>query len=121
VVICSWWTPNGKFQANDQFFGSPATLTASNAKTLIDRIDTSLTNVNNARASLGASQNRLSSVINTLGNSIESASASRSRILDADFAAETAALTKQQILQQSGIAQLSQANQIPQSVLKLLQ
>jgi len=111
----------GKFKANDKFFGTPATLTAENSKVLIERIDTSLTNVNNARASLGASQNRLSSVINSLGNSIESASASRSRILDADFAAETAALTKQQILQQSGIAQLSQANQIPQSVLKLLQ
>ena len=94
---------------------------ANRAATMISDVDAALTLVTKARASLGAIQNRFSSIINSLGNAVEAASASRSRIVDADFAAETAQLTKSQILQQAGIAQLSQANQIPQSVLKLLQ
>jgi len=98
------------------------TITDANAATaMISEVDAALGVVTKARASLGAIQNRFSSIINSLGNSVEAASASRSRIVDADFAAETAQLTKSQILQQAGIAQLSQANQIPQSVLKLLQ
>jgi len=101
--------------------GSGDVTSAANAGTLIDAVDGALKQVSGARASLGALQNRFSSVINSLGNAVEAASASRSRIVDADFAAETANLTKSQILQQAGIAQLSQANQIPQSVLKLLQ
>jgi len=100
--------------------GNSNVLSASNAGILIGDVDDALKQVNSARASLGAIQNRFGSVINSLGNSIEAATASRSRVLDADFAAETANLTKSQILQQAGVAQLSQANQLPQVVLSLL-
>jgi len=100
--------------------GAGNVLSAANAGTLIGDVDTALKQVNSARASLGAIQNRFSSVINSLGNSMEAATASRSRVLDADFASETANLTKSQILQQAGVAQLSQANQLPQVVLSLL-
>ena len=93
---------------------------ANAAGVLIADVDSALIKVNSARASLGAIQNRFSSVVNSLGNSIEAATASRSRVLDADFAQETANLTKSQILQQAGVAQLSQANQLPQVVLSLL-
>jgi len=100
--------------------GAGDVLSAANAGTLIGDVDNALKYVNSARASLGAIQNRFSSVINSLGNSMEAATASRSRVLDADFASETANLTKSQILQQAGVAQLSQANQLPQVVLSLL-
>ena len=100
--------------------GGGNVLSAANAGTLIGDVDNALKYVNSARASLGAIQNRFSSVINSLGNSMEAATASRSRVLDADFASETANLTKSQILQQAGVAQLSQANQLPQVVLSLL-
>jgi flagellin len=70
---------------------------------------------------LGAIQNRFESTIANLQNVSENVSAARSRILDADFAAETAALTKAQIMQQAGVAMLAQANQLPQTVLSLLQ
>ena len=73
------------------------------------------------RSSLGAIQNRFESTISSLSAVNENLEASRSRILDADFAAETAALTRAQILQQAGIAILAQANTAPQSVLALLQ
>jgi len=100
--------------------GAGNVLSAANAGSLIGDVDDALKYVNSARASLGAIQNRFSSVINSLGNSMEAATASRSRVLDADFASETANLTKSQILQQAGVAQLSQANQLPQVVLSLL-
>ena len=70
---------------------------------------------------MGAVQSRFESVVSNLQQSSENAQASRSRILDADFAAETAAMTKAQILQQAGISVLSQANAAPQNVLALLQ
>ena len=76
--------------------------------------------LSNARAELGAIQSRLETTISNLQTSTENLSASRSRIQDADFAAETAALTRQQILQQAGTAMLAQANQIPQQILTLL-
>jgi len=72
------------------------------------------------RAELGAKQNRFSSTIRNQTNIIENVSAARSRIQDADFAAETAELTKAQILQQASISILGQANQRPQSALSLL-
>ncbi|NJO99872.1 flagellin FliC [Pseudomonas sp. hsmgli-8] len=87
----------------------------------ITAIDAALNSVNNTRADLGAKQNRLESTISNISNIIENATASRSTIQDVDFAAETAELTKQQTLQQASTAILSQANQIPSSVLKLLQ
>ncbi|HPF25498.1 MAG TPA: flagellin [Steroidobacteraceae bacterium] len=86
----------------------------------IQQADSALQQVNTARATLGAIQNRFSSVVANLTTGAENITAARSRILDADFAAETAALTKAQILQQAGTAILSQANAVPQNVLSLL-
>ena len=80
-----------------------------------------LDDVNGKRAVFGATQNRFSAVITNLQTSVENQSAARSRIMDADFAAETAALSRAQILQQAGTAMVAQANQVPQQVLKLLQ
>ena len=80
-----------------------------------------LSTVNATRAELGAYQNRFESVVASVQTTSENLSASRSRVVDADFAQETANLTKAQILQQSGIAMLSQANSVPQNVLALLQ
>ena len=84
------------------------------------RVDNALTRVNELRSALGAVQNRLESTIANLATSIENLSASKSRILDADFAAETSRLSKAQVLQQAGISVLAQANQLPQAVLSLL-
>ena len=95
--------------------------TAANAATAITTIDDALSTVNALRADLGAVQNRFESVIASVQTTSENLSASRSRVVDADFAQETANLTKAQILQQSGIAMLSQANSVPQNVLALLQ
>jgi flagellin len=94
--------------------------TGANAKAAIDIIDTALNTINSARASLGAIQNRFSSVVVSLQTSSENLSASRSRIRDTDFAAEVAGLTRNQILQQAGTAMLAQANSLPQTVLSLL-
>lgn len=93
---------------------------ASAAGSMIDSVDELLASVNSERANLGAVQNRFESVIRNGENTVENLSASRSRIEDADFAQETANLTKFQILQQAGVSVLSQANALPQSVLGLL-
>ena len=90
------------------------------AATMIATIDTALNTVNSERATYGAMQNRFEAVIANLQISAENQEAARSRIVDADFAAETAALTRAQILQQAGTAMLAQANAAPQSVLSLL-
>ena len=94
--------------------------TAAGAENALTALDAALTTINNARADLGAIQNRFSSVVSSLQTTSENLSASRSRILDADFAAETAALTRAQILQQAGTAMLAQANSLPNNVLTLL-
>ncbi len=94
--------------------------TISGANTALSSVDAALATVNTSRASLGAYQNRFGSVVANLQTTSENLSASRSRILDADFAAETAALTRGQILQQAGVAILAQANALPQNVLALL-
>jgi flagellin len=91
----------------------------ANANTAIQRADAALTAVSSLRSQLGAIQNRFESTISNLGAVSENLTASRSRIQDADFAAETAALTKGQILQQAGVAVLAQANAVPQTVLGL--
>jgi flagellin len=104
--------------------GSLATVditTVANANTTIQRIDAALTSVSSLRSDFGAVQNRFESTIANLSTTAENISASRSRIRDADFAAETAELTRTQILQQAGVAMLAQANAMPQSVLSLLQ
>jgi flagellin len=92
----------------------------SGANTAITSIDAALTTVNSSRASLGAYQNRFASVVSTLQETSENLSASRSRIQDADFAQETANLTRSQVLQQAGVAILAQANALPNQVLALL-
>jgi flagellin len=92
----------------------------TDAQLAIGQIDNALTAVNSSRAELGAIQNRFSSVVTNLQTSSENLSASRSRIRDADYAKETAELTRGQILQQAGTAMLAQANQLPQNVLSLL-
>lgn len=94
---------------------------ASDAQAAITAIDAALDSVNTTRATLGATQNRFESVVSSLNVAIENQSASKSRIMDADFAAETANMTRNQILQQAGTAMLAQANSLPNSVLKLLQ
>jgi flagellin len=95
-------------------------LTSANATTALSAIDGALATVNGSRASLGAIQNRFSSVVASLQTTSENLSASRSRIQDADFAAETANLSRAQVLQQAGTAMVAQANQLPQGVLALL-
>ncbi len=102
--------------------GTAATLgtDATTARTAMDDIDAALDEVNSARSTFGAAQNRFDAVISVLQVSAENQSAARSRIMDADFAAETANLSRAQILQQAGNAMVAQANQLPQQVLKLL-
>lgn len=95
--------------------------TAANATTAITAIDRALATIDATRATLGASQSRFESIVSTTMVARENAEASRSRILDADFAVETANMTKGQILQQAGISVLAQANAMPQQVLSLLQ
>ena len=95
-------------------------LTVEAANATMVRVDSALTTVSSLRSTFGAIQNRFESVITNLSTSAENLTASRSRIMDADFAAETAALSRAQILQQAGTAMVAQANQIPQGVLALL-
>ena len=95
--------------------------TVANANFAIARVDSALTTVNGLRGNLGAIQNRFESTIVNLQTVSENLAASRGRIQDSDFAAETASLTKAQILQQAGVAVLSQANAQPQLALSLLQ
>lgn len=94
--------------------------TVSGASDALASLDAALTTINSSRADLGAMQNRFGSVVTNLQTTSENLSASRSRIQDADFAAETAALTRAQILQQAGVAMLAQANALPNNVLSLL-
>jgi flagellin len=94
--------------------------TSTNAQTALTNLDTNINSISSARATFGAIQNRFEAVISNLSSFTENTTAARSRIIDADFAAETAALTKAQILQQAGVSIVSQANVIPQSALSLL-
>ncbi|MDY0748402.1 flagellin [Paucibacter sp. R3-3] len=88
--------------------------------TVIDAIDVAINTVSTQRAIMGAAQNRFDSVIANLQISVENQSAAKSRIMDADFATETANLSRSQILQQAGTAMIAQANSMPQQVLTLL-
>jgi flagellin len=97
-----------------------AVTSTTGATAAITAIDTALTAVNTTRATLGAVQNRFASVVSNLQVSVENQTAAKSRIMDADFAAETANLTRGQILQQAGTAMLAQANSLPNGVLALL-
>ena len=103
--------------------GSLATVdvkTVTSANTAINAVDSALARVSTLRSTFGAVQNRFDSVISSLSSTSENLSAARSRIVDTDFASETANLTRNQILQQAGTAMLAQANALPQSVLSLL-
>jgi len=95
--------------------------TATNARTTIEDIDDAIAAVSESRGSLGAAQNRFESIVNNLQVTTENLAASESRIRDTDMATEMVQFTKSQILQQAGTAMLGQANQIPQSILRLLQ
>lgn len=98
--------------------GSAATSNA--VRSAINAIDTAIRRVDIFRSNLGAIQNRFTTTIANLQSSIENQSSARSRIMDADFAAETSNLSRSQILQQAGTAMLAQANQVTQGVLQLL-
>jgi len=122
-------TDNDVITVTTQDLTAEATITAvtggditdvANSQTAMDNIDEMLTTVNTERATYGAVQNRFEAVISTLLISSENQSAARGRIMDADFASETANLTRAQVLQQAGTAVLSQANAAPQNVLSLL-
>ena len=101
--------------------GDLSILDADAAQKAIQALDGAIQQVDSQRAQLGAVQNRFDSTVSNLNSISENSTAARSRVQDADFAAETAELTKQQTLQQASTAILSQANQLPSAVLKLLQ
>jgi flagellin len=103
-----------------QGLGLDAIDVVSLGNTAITAFDSALNNVSTMRAEWGAVQNRLESVLAVTATGVENLSASRSRIMDADFAAETASLSRAQIMQQAGTAMLAQANALPQQVLSLL-
>ena len=120
-----------KWNATDSKFDSTAIATlgwsdlksistSDNAQTVLSNIDSMIKTVDTKRAQLGAVQNRLDSTVRNQSNVAENVSAARSRIRDADFATETANMTKQNILQQAASSVLAQANQRPQSALSLL-
>lgn len=113
-----------ELKQNQQAFGTiqnADVTTVESANKLMGSVDSALKQVDGLRALLGAVQNRFEMTIRNLDNVAENLSASNSRIRDADFAAETSAMTRGQILQQAGTAMLSQANSLTQNVLKLLQ
>ena len=93
---------------------------SANAATAITAIDTAIDNITNLRATAGAGLSRLEQVASSLDTNSSNLASARGRIMDADFAKETANLTRSQILQQAGTAMLSQANQLPNNVLSLL-
>jgi flagellin len=100
---------------------SQSLLSHASAVSVIAFIDASIDSVSASRGRLGALQNRMESVIRSLGVTTENLAASESRIRDTDMAEETTSYVRNQILQQSGVAMLAQANQVPQSILQLLQ
>ena len=94
--------------------------TAANAQTALSSLDTAIQTVSGVRGDLGAAQNRIDVTISNLGSMRENLSAANSRIMDVDVAEETAAMTRNQILMQAGVAVLAQANQLPSVALSLL-
>ncbi|MBS0398528.1 MAG: flagellin, partial [Proteobacteria bacterium] len=111
----------GTIALGAQTLANSNVLTVAAANATIAAVDSALTTVSGFQSQLGAIQNRFSSTVSNLQAVTQNLQASRSTILDADFAAETANLTKAQVLQQAGISVLAQANAAPQSILKLLQ
>jgi flagellin len=101
-------------------FGAQDLTDAAKSTAAIVALDTALGSTNTLRATLGASQNQMGYAVSNLQISVENQSAAKSRIMDTDFAAETAKLSRGQVLQQAGTAMVAQANQLPQGVLALL-
>ena len=97
-----------------------ASATSGAIGTVIDNIDKAIDDVNDTRATFGATQSRFDSIISNLQSSVENQTAARSRIMDADFATETANMSRANVLQQAGTAMIAQANQQPSQVLSLL-
>jgi len=120
VVANTGFATSSDATATTVGFDSLDISSAGGANTAIKLMDSALNSVNTARADLGAVQTRFESVVSNLAINSENTSAARGRIRDTDFAAETASLSRNQILQQAGTAMLAQANQIPQNVLSLL-
>ena len=116
----------GFANANTTIAKDTTTLASQNVRTVqsanstISRVDAALTAISSLRSNFGAIQSRFESTITNLQTTTENLTASRSRILDTDFAEETAKMTRAQILQQAGTAILAQANAVPQNVLSLL-
>jgi flagellin len=110
----------GTLALGNSALNTASVTTVANANTAITRVDAALTAVSTLRSTFGAIQNRFESVIANLQTTSENLTASRSRIQDADFATETANLSRAQILQQAGTAMVAQANQLPQGVLAML-
>ena len=108
------------FASNLTATGTVTVNTSGAASAALSALDTAISTVTQARSNFGAVQNRFEAVIANLSNYNENLTAARSRIMDADFAAETAKLTRNQILQQAGTAILAQANSVPQAALSLL-
>ena len=120
TVSTSNLTAIAGFAANLTATGTVTVSASGAASAALSALDTAISTVTQARANFGAVQNRFEAVIANLSNYNENLTAARSRIMDADFAAETAKLTRNQILQQAGTAILAQANSVPQAALSLL-
>jgi len=120
TVTANWDGTNGISIGGGASGAATNIATTSQIDDAINIIDKALDTINDKRAAFGASQNRFEAVISNLQTNIENQTASRGRIVDADFATETANLSRSQILQQAGTAMVAQANQLPQQVLSLL-
>ncbi|OGA85219.1 MAG: flagellin [Burkholderiales bacterium RIFCSPHIGHO2_01_FULL_63_240] len=120
TVTSNWDGTNGIAIGGGASGAATNIATTSQIDDAINVIDKALDTINDKRAAFGASQNRFEAVISNLQTNIENQTASRGRIVDADFATETANLSRSQILQQAGTAMVAQANQLPQQVLSLL-
>ncbi len=112
---------SGGYNSDLNATGTIDITTSANAFGVLNNLDTAIAKIAETRATYGAVQNRFEAVISNLQNYSENLSAARSRIMDADFAVETAKLTRAQIMQQAGTSILAQANQVPQGALSLLQ
>jgi len=120
AVVSSGFTGTVGASTTSGAVGATNLQSYTNSQLAIGMLDNALTSVNSSRATIGAINSRFDSVIANLRSTTENLSASRSRIQDTDFAAETARLTRSQVLQQAGVAMLAQANAAPQQVLSLL-
>ena len=120
VVFAGAFANTTAIAATGTSLGAIDISTVAGANTALASVDAAINTINSSRAQLGALQNRFSSTIENLQTQTENQTAARSRITDADFAAETANLSRAQVLQQAGTAMIAQANQLPQQVLSLL-